>query len=74
MAVQQDWHGEWQETRRLLASPALADYLDWLGLEQVLQFMRTVTRKGQTTQATHYSIASLTPERADEAPQQRRRG
>jgi len=55
------------EVRRLTASSALVDYLDWPGLQQVFEIERTVTRKrtGQTRRETVYGITSLPPQRAD---------
>jgi predicted transposase YbfD/YdcC len=63
-SVQCDRHGDRQEERRLLASPALAGYLDWPGAQQVIQVTRTLTQKGQTTQQVRYSITSLPPTQA----------
>ena len=57
------------EVRCLTASSALADYLDWPGLQQVFEIERTVTRKrtGQVRRETVYGITSLPPQRADAA-------
>jgi len=55
------------EVRRLTASSALVDYLDWPGLQQVFEIERTVTRKrtGQARREIVYGITSLPPQRAD---------
>ena len=55
------------EVRRLTASSALTDYLDWPGLQQVFEVERTVTRQrtGQVRHETVYGITSLPPQRAD---------
>ena len=55
------------EVRRLTASNALVDYLDWPGLQQVFEIERTVTckRTGQTRREIVYGITSLPPQRAD---------
>ena len=44
------------EVRRLTASSALADYLDWPGLQQVFEIERPVTckRTGQQRRETVY--------------------
>ncbi len=57
------------EVRRLTASNALADYLDWPGLQQVFEIVRTTTnpRTGQARCETVYGITSLPPQRADAA-------
>lgn len=55
------------EVRRLTASSALADYLDWPGLQQVFEIERKVTSKrtGQERRETVIGITSLSPQRAD---------
>ena len=57
------------EVRRLTASSALTDYLDWPGLQQVFEVERTVTRQrtGQARREVVYGITSLPPQRADAA-------
>ena len=57
------------EVRCLTASSALADYLDWPGLQQVFEIVRTTTSKrtGQVRHETVYGITSLPPQRADAA-------
>ncbi len=61
-AVSWDQHGDRVETRRLWASTALADYLDWPEARQVLRVERTCVRQGQTTRQVRYAITSLGPE------------
>ena len=58
--------GRW-EKRRLWASTALSQYLDWPGLGQVCCVERTRRRKGIETVERAYAITSLPPERADAA-------
>lgn len=43
-AVRGEQHGDRVETRRLWASTALAEYLDWPGLQQVLRIERVCVR------------------------------
>lgn len=64
-----DCHGGRIEQRRLSASTALRDYLQWPGHAQVLEMQRQVTEKrtGKTRQEVVYGITSLTPERATAA-------
>jgi predicted transposase YbfD/YdcC len=57
-------HGNRQEVRRLLASPALTPYLDWPGVRQVCRVERTVTCRGQITSETAYAITSAAPRQA----------
>ena len=66
-ACQEGRHGDRWERRRLWASTALNDYLDWPGLGQVCCLERTRWRKGRETVERAYAITSLTPERADAA-------
>jgi len=47
------------EARRLWASAALADYLDWPGVRQVCKVERVVHRNGGTTREVRYAITSL---------------
>ena len=49
------------ETRRLVASTDLTDYLDWPGLAQVVRIERTWTARGVTKHQRHYGITSLPP-------------
>jgi len=58
-------HGGRQELRRLRASSALNDYLQWPQVGQVCQLERTVVCKGKTTREIAYAITSLTPQKAD---------
>ena len=64
-----DCHGDRVETRRLYASTALQDYLEWPGHAQVLELRRLVTNKrtSETRQEVVYGITSLAPERASAA-------
>lgn len=48
--------------RRLWASTALAGYLDWPGVRQVLKVEREVERKGQQRREVRYAATSLGPE------------
>lgn len=57
-------HGDRYEERELLASAALADYLDWPGLGQVARIERRITRKGATSVEIRYAVTSLTPREA----------
>jgi predicted transposase YbfD/YdcC len=52
-------HGNRLEVRRLWASTALNDYLDWPGLKQVLKIEREIEKKGQKEQQVRYGITSL---------------
>jgi predicted transposase YbfD/YdcC len=54
-------HGNRMEVRRLWASTALNDYLNWPGLKQVLQIEREVEQKGQRESQVRYAITSLGP-------------
>lgn len=58
-------HGDRQEIRKLRASTALNDYLDWPHVQQVCCVERVVTRKGVTREETSYAITSLSPVKAD---------
>lgn len=64
-----DCHGGRVETRRLSASTALQDYLEWPGHAQVLELRRLVTdkRTSKTRQEVVYGITSLGPERVSAA-------
>ena len=50
------------ETRRLVASTALTNYLDWPGLAQVLRVERTWTAPGVTKREVQYASTSLPPQ------------
>ena len=54
------------ETRCLNASTSLNEYLDWPGIEQVIQyrFTRKDLKTGKETIKVHYGITSLKPEEA----------
>ncbi len=64
---QEGRHGDRWERRRLWASTALNDYLDWPGLAQVCCVERTRWHRGKETVELAYAITSLPPERADAA-------
>ncbi len=66
-AEQRGRHGDRYEVRRLWASSALRQYLDWPGCEQVCKLEREVWRKGKQISQSEYIVTSLTPERADAA-------
>jgi predicted transposase YbfD/YdcC len=61
-AEQWSRHGDRLEVRRLWASTALNNYLDWPGLKQVLKIEREVEKKGQKESQVRYAITSLGPE------------
>ncbi len=61
-AEQWSRHGDRLEARRLWASTALNDYLNWPGLKQVLKVEREVEKKGQKESQVRYAITSLGPE------------
>jgi predicted transposase YbfD/YdcC len=62
-----EWgHGR-HEQRRLVASTALNDYLDWPGVAQVLLIERTWWERGGHHAAMRYGITSLPPDLADAA-------
>lgn len=61
-AVTWDQHGDRIERRRLWASAALTDYLDWPAAKQVLRVERVCMRGGRTTRQVRYAITSLGPE------------
>ena len=66
-ACQEGRRGDRWERRRLWASTALNECLDWPGLGQVCCVERTRRRKGKETVERAYAITSLPPERADAA-------
>ena len=57
------------ETRTLMASTTLNDYLDWPGLGQVLQrtCRRVLLASGEVTEDTSYALTSLRPDQASAA-------
>ena len=66
-AYQEGRHGDRWERRRLWASTALNDYLNWPGLGQVCCVERIRRQKGRETVERAYAVTSLPPERADAA-------
>ena len=64
-ACQEGRRGDRWERRRLWASTALNDYLDWPGLGQVCCVERSRWHRGKETVELAYAITSLPPERAD---------
>jgi len=52
------------EHRHLISSTMLNDHLDWPGVKQVCQIIRTTTRKGKTTTEVAYGISSVGRDRA----------
>ena len=58
-AEQRDRHGGRHDLRKLWASTALRDYLDWPGAKQVCKIERTSERKGKTSHQVRYAITSL---------------
>jgi predicted transposase YbfD/YdcC len=54
-------HGDRHEVRRLWASTALSEYLDWPGVQQVAKVERTVTPATSSPGETRYVITSLGP-------------
>lgn len=58
-------HGDRYEERELLASSALAGYLDWPHAGQVCRIERRVWRKGKLRVETGYAITSLKSARAN---------
>jgi predicted transposase YbfD/YdcC len=55
-------HGRRSDTRHLVASTDLTDYLDWPGVAQVFRLDRTWSEKGVAKQERHYGLTSLSPE------------
>lgn len=52
-------HGDRHETRRLWATTALNDYLDWPGVQQVCKIERETKRKGKVSREVRYAMTSL---------------
>ena len=52
-------HGDRWERRRLRATDALNEYLDWPGVQQVCEVRRRVEQKGERVTETRYVITSL---------------
>lgn len=63
--TEQGRHGDRREVRKLWASTALNEYLDWPYVQQVCCVERRITRKGVTREETAYAITSLSPQQAD---------
>ena len=61
LAYSEQWsrHGDRLEVRRLWASTALSNYLDWPGLKQVVKIEREVEKKGQPESQVRYAVTSL---------------
>jgi predicted transposase YbfD/YdcC len=60
-AEQYGQRGDRWERRRLWASPALQDYLDWPGIGMVCKLERLCRQHGQTQQQGRYVVTSLSP-------------
>jgi predicted transposase YbfD/YdcC len=60
-------HGRTDETREVVASTDLVDYLDWPGHAQVIRVERRWHAHGAHRCCRHYGISSLTPTRATPA-------
>ena len=63
--IKQGRHGDRQELRKLRASTALNEYLEWPYVQQVCCVGRSVIRKGVTRQESAYAITSLSTAKAD---------
>lgn len=61
LAVQRDRHGDRREVRRLWATMALADYLDWPGVGQVCRVERQWLQHGQLHQDVRFLVTSVGP-------------
>ena len=53
------------EHRRLISSTLLNEHLDWPGVKQVCQIIRTTTRKSETTTEVAYGITSVGRDQAN---------
>jgi predicted transposase YbfD/YdcC len=60
-------HGRTRDTRELIASTDLREYLDWPGVQQVFRLERTWREHGKAKRTLRYGITSLTPDSADAA-------
>lgn len=60
-------HGRYDDTRHLLASTDLNQYLDWPGVQQVFRLQRSWWAHGHRHQTVHYGLTSLPPEVASAA-------
>lgn len=58
-------HGDRVEIRKLRASSALKEYLDWPYVQQVCSIERKVSCKGSTREESCYAITSLRPAKAN---------
>jgi predicted transposase YbfD/YdcC len=63
--TEQGRRGDRWEVRKLWASTALNEYLDWPHVGQVCCVERKVTQKGVTRKEIAYAITSLSPQKAD---------
>ena len=53
------------EKRRLVTTTMLAEHLDWPGVKQVCQIIRTTTRKSETRTEVAYGITSVGRDQAN---------
>ena len=53
------------EHRRLISSTLFHEHLDWPGVKQVCQIIRTTTRKSETTTEVAYGITSVGRDQAN---------
>ena len=53
------------EHRRLISSTMPGEHLDWPGVKQVCQIIRTTTRKSETTTEVAYGITSVGRDQAN---------
>ena len=53
------------ESRRLVSTTAVNDYLNWPGVAQVCQITRRITRDDEATSEVHYAITSVPRSQAD---------
>lgn len=61
VAEQYGQHGDRWEARRLRASLALRNYLDWPGIGLVCQVERLCLQRGRLQRQTRYAVTSLGP-------------
>jgi predicted transposase YbfD/YdcC len=52
-------HGDRKERRRLRSTTELCEYLDWPGVQQVIEIRRKTEQRDKTTEETRYAITSL---------------
>ena len=55
-------HGRYDDTRYLITSTDLAEYLDWPGLAQVFRLERTWRDKADLHRTIRYGLTSVPPE------------